>query len=174
MCFEGSGLHLHASIVLIYEYGVFHFSFSFFAVLWGKLMVGFTIYLAHDTGITSFCYFWCRALMEVNPLLYVPEDMNVTIGTEQRAFFFFLGAQCVFWALHSSLKTMFFAQCFLGFNYCFQDNVLCPVFLGFNCWSWKKYVYGRHANILSDLRVTCIFVRILYAFRSWLVSVQGI
>ena len=71
--------------------------------------------------------------MEVNPLLYVPEDMNVTIGTEQEHFFFFLGAQCVFWVLHSSFKTMFFAQCFLGFNYCFQDNVLCPVFLGFNC-----------------------------------------
>ena len=55
-----------------------------------------------------------------------------------KSIFFFLGAQCVFWALHSSFKTMFFAQCFLGFNYCFQDNVLCLVFLGFNCWSWKK------------------------------------
>ena len=75
--------------------------------------------------------------MEVNPLLYVPKDMNVIIGIEQVLFFFFffwfLGAQCVFWALHSSFKTMFFAQCFLGFNYCFQDNVLCLVFLGFNC-----------------------------------------
>ena len=67
--------------------------------------------------------------MEVNPLLYVPEDMNVTIGTEQRAFFFFFGVpsvffglyillsrQCflpsVFWALIIAFKTMSFAQCF--------------------------------------------------------------
>ena len=60
------------------------FSFRFFAVLWGTLMVALTIYLARDTGITSFCYYWCRALVEVKPLLYVPEDMNVTIGTEQK------------------------------------------------------------------------------------------
>ena len=68
--------------------------------------------------------------MEVNPLLYVPEDMNVTIGIEQRAFFFFffwvpsvffglyilLSRQCflpsVFWALIIAFKTMSFAQCF--------------------------------------------------------------
>lgn len=48
------------------------------------------IYIAGNTGIifefhfiTSFCYYWCRALVEVKPLLYVPEDINVTIGTEQ-------------------------------------------------------------------------------------------
>ena len=66
--------------------------------------------------------------MEVNPLLYVPEDMNVTIGTEQEHFFFFwvpsvffgfyilLSRQCflpsVFWALIIAFKTMSFARCF--------------------------------------------------------------
>ena len=64
--------------------------------------------------------------MEVNPLLYVPEDMNVTIGTEQRAFFFFF-----FW-----VPSVFFGLYILLLRQCFLPNVFWALIIAFKTMSF--------------------------------------